>query len=1078
MANIRETSTSRLVQNSENIRARLASRNTYDIGTEYPIKTDSFANKVLDSVNALAQIVTPYSGYDLRNTVFGRAIEDRTPLTEFGLVMLGKQFAMNAIKRAANNTIPIIKPSNLLPWRDGKLFTNRKNLSITIDSTVGGFQRFIEDTIHFYPNSRNPFTNTVTNKDYLQNTGQAQLDFLYGNINKNLFTSAEIRIFAGDDNVPTRVQNLTPNKLFFTKGGARSRDFHPYVSLNYLNVIRGWEIEANLAMQESLEYLADSYPDYGADLEYINEVLGKSHKEADYLRTELYEENDEYINSWIDKDSGFSREAEDKIVWGRDGISVDTDSELSTLRGVEDSVFGNRTGDLDNRFNVRAGLLEYTRNLINSNGGHGSGDITRKVFTKDDKIVGFNGNALWKAPNNALERFRDKVGLRQHSVLDQYGTFAKAIRFDGNSVYEGNPDSVIYRSVMPKIHPILNDDNQIDSRNMMFSIENLAVHVINPNDGSKEVSIDDEYGTKIPISEVGPFEGRMMWFPPYNLEFSETHAANFESTVMVGRNEPMYNYLHSERAAVIRFSLIIDYPPQLRSYRGADKHKKIAEFFAFGGDYTEETKPDIDKLERRRDDIEKEIEEILPKPKTPEIPDLEVKEIRVSFPNDIPSGGTETNIFDVMYKMPYEINKNIMSIDGGRYGLNADIYYPQGIYKGPASGLWWFESNDVTISQYTYNPLDNQPPIPDFNSDIGFDGKTELDKMLLDAFNDADIRKYFKIIIEAGSSKRYYDTDLEAQYNFELGKRRAQATKTFIEARLKTLFGAQSSAIIIELGGTNNTGSFGSVGADIKNATKERIGAEETKQERFSSIKIERTSAIPEPVTPELDADAERNLTLLREELDKVERQIRQGKKQYNINTFREKKIVDDELNVSDAGKSSGFKNISENYYSPAFHSQTPEDFHRRLTFLHQCMRQGKAVRYETEIDDTGTPRARNSVFGRQPICVLRIGDFFYTKIIIDNLTIDYSDAPWDMNPEGFGMQPMIADITLNIKIMGGQSLAGPINVLQNAMAFNWYANSTYTDKGLYATPSRIAVDEQAYLEKLRIKRDEENNNE
>ncbi|MBS8122120.1 hypothetical protein, partial [Candidatus Vampirococcus lugosii] len=108
------------------------------------------------------------------------------------------------------------------------------------------------------------------------------------------------------------------------------------------------------------------------------------------------------------------------------------------------------------------------------------------------------------------------------------------------------------------------------------------------------------------------------------------------------------------------------------------------------------------------------------------------------------------------------------------------------------------------------------------------------------------------------------------------------------------------------------------------------------------------------------------------------------------------------------------------------------------------------------EVDENGIVRSKNSVFGRQPICVLRIGDFFHTKIIIENLTIDYDDSPWDMNPEGFGMQPMIANVSLQIKIIGGQSLRGPINALQNALSFNYYANSTYVNQGTYRTPSFV----------------------
>ena len=71
------------------------------------------------------------------------------------------------------------------------------------------------------------------------------------------------------------------------------------------------------------------------------------------------------------------------------------------------------------------------------------------------------------------------------------------------------------------------------------------------------------------------------------------------------------------------------------------------------------------------------------------------------------------------------------------------------------------------------------------------------------------------------------------------------------------------------------------------------------------------------------------------------------------------------------------------------------------------------------------------------------------------------------MNPEGFGMQPMIAKVTLQMKVLGGQSLKGPIDALQNAITFNYYANSNYTNQGLYARPSAEADNQQAYIDNI-----------
>jgi hypothetical protein len=142
------------------------------------------------------------------------------------------------------------------------------------------------------------------------------------------------------------------------------------------------------------------------------------------------------------------------------------------------------------------------------------------------------------------------------------------------------------------------------------------------------------------------------------------------------------------------------------------------------------------------------------------------------------------------------------------------------------------------------------------------------------------------------------------------------------------------------------------------------------------------------------------------------------------------------------------FDGISERikYFHPSFHSTTPESFNKRLNFLHQCTRQGPSV-YSSG-DDI---KPQNLAFGRPPVCILRIGDFFYSKVIINSLSISFAGGggspQWDLNPEGIGVQPMIADVNLSIDIIGGQSLNGPINRLQNALSFNFYANTEFYDE-------------------------------
>jgi len=142
------------------------------------------------------------------------------------------------------------------------------------------------------------------------------------------------------------------------------------------------------------------------------------------------------------------------------------------------------------------------------------------------------------------------------------------------------------------------------------------------------------------------------------------------------------------------------------------------------------------------------------------------------------------------------------------------------------------------------------------------------------------------------------------------------------------------------------------------------------------------------------------------------------------------------------------YKNLVDKfkYFNPAFHAITPEGFNARLTFLQQCTRQGAT----SEMNGIGNGSTSNNLaFGRMPVCVLRIGDFIHTKVIIQSISINYGAngaMQWDLNPEGTGVQPMYAKISMNIVLIGGQSLETPISRLQNALSFNYYANAESYD--------------------------------
>ena len=150
-------------------------------------------------------------------------------------------------------------------------------------------------------------------------------------------------------------------------------------------------------------------------------------------------------------------------------------------------------------------------------------------------------------------------------------------------------------------------------------------------------------------------------------------------------------------------------------------------------------------------------------------------------------------------------------------------------------------------------------------------------------------------------------------------------------------------------------------------------------------------------------------------------------------------------------------------YFQPAFHSITPEGLNSRLTFLQQCIRPGDTI---PVIGDDGRPtefNAKNTSFGAPPICILRIGDFYHTKIAINQISISYEPLTFDLNPEGIGVQPMLADINMSFFFIGGQGLKEPVNRLQNALSFNYYANTEVYDDRSVVTEQRDELNQEIW---------------
>ena len=1056
---------SRLLVNSVNLRNMLESRNLYAPNTEYPLNPNSI-QKVVNAISSIGSALAPFSGFDLKNSAIGRVaslIGNSSPLSEIGLVMLGKQFAMNFSSHIAQQTLPQIDLGGFL--KGGQLF--KKNVDYKITKVPQSkFQNFLDDLVFNNPTNKNPFTKNPTNDDYINNTGTGQLGKLYNAINQNIYKESNADSSALYSQASVAGAKILPRKAILGSRKFFNFDetyFNAYISYDFFGS-NGISVKnANIDMNTAYVYEETDSPEYAPNKDFIDGNFGNTEKSINANNVW----NDNAQNPWVNNNKEFGNDNQDnKLVWGRDGISADANNNINDLRGTNNSADDQVTpsGSINSQYNIRAGLLEYTRNLLNATNGKVV-DITRKAFTNNGKVDGFNGSALWKAnsstyasdPNNNIA---GHTGVRQHNVLDQYDRFAKAIRFDGNQVYGGNKDSVIYKSVMPRIHPTVEKDGTINSRNLMFSIENLAVRVL-----SKDTYgiIDDEYGSPIPACEVGPFNGRIMWFPPYNLEIQETSSAKFEPTMIIGRNEPMYNYISSERGATLSFTLLVDHPQNLKNYANTTgKQREIAEFFAFGGDPYIDKFVSIENYEFKNAKLRSDIETIKGKTKPAEPNDIPETKITIVFPNDVPSINDNPNtIFDDLYKKyTYEIYDGLPSSDITSWGLNADIYFKTGItYFNTINGndVYYLDSGVAAgVSQYTSVGLTDQF------------GDNKLNNALFNVFNDENNRIVYSVYIHGAASKLYLSAG-GTQYNYVLGERRAQAAQNLIKSKLIAMFG-QSVADNIEVTWDIDLGeSVGDVQASDSTATKAAIPFKKTKEARYAIIDIHKNGKSLPPVKADLSPTDTTNIAKLQQEIENTNTQIRKLKT--SLSCVLNERGTTTANGTTDTGILHGFDSISGNYYYPVFHSQTPEDMHKRLTFLHQCQRQGASKRWNSPAPNStagvNSITARNSVFGRQPICILRVGDFFYTKVIIENYTIDYSETTWDMNPEGFGMQPMLAKVTLQLKLIGGQSLKGPIDALQNAVTFNYYANSSFTNAGMYKLPSKQADLQESFIKQI-----------
>jgi hypothetical protein len=562
--------------------------------------------------------------------------------------------------------------------------------------------------------------------------------------------------------------------------------------------------------------------------------------------------------------------------------------------------------------------------------------INQKIQSKGNAVINTDGTfcRTW----STLKRYNTVNTLQKHRGLDN-----------------GNTNSVLDSNGFVRIGPTYGNGGQTDMKRFMFSLENLA--------WSDNVDLLE--------CETGPGDGladgkrgRIMWFPPYNLTFSDTSSVNWESTEFIGRGEPMYTYSNTERSGNLSFKIITDHSSAYNNF----KNKSIDEInrFLFGCDNIP------DSITSKISTVTKDA--------------IDVAKAKTE------STTTKVNDVTLNYNINYYYPNDISTFEGifGNYEKNGEP-----TNQTPGSGIGKYDS-----------PLSNE----DFENkyDTGLN-KEFYSKM--QSYAD-EVNKVDNAVLKI---QGYASSHGNVKNNTKLMTDRANNMKTLLMA---PPYNIPAKKFKIPIG----------------KAIESVNGI--TDQDAYNVKKLRRS---------EISIETDPSKSVLKPE-ETIKDEIPTNNNLNNVNTSG-LLCEGSYFKYLEETDPTTYTKITESikdqikFFQPAFHSITPEGFNSRLNFLLQCTRQGATIGKDNGV----TPS--NLAFGKPPVCILRVGDFYHTKIVIDNVDFSFNEVQWDLNPDGIGVQPMIVDVTISFKFIGGSSINGPIARLQNAVSFNFFANTEMYDE-------------------------------
>jgi len=621
------------------------------------------------------------------------------------------------------------------------------------------------------------------------------------------------------------------------------------------------------------------------------------------------------------------------------------------------------------------------------------------------------------------------------------------------------------------------------AKKYMFSLENLAWRT----------SSTPGYTTAdLPICERGPNGGRVMWFPPYGLTFSETISPTFKQTEFIGRPEPIYTYQSTTRTGSLSWKIVVDHPSVLNlivnKVLGNETNKTridsiITSFFAGCRKY------DLYELAKKYYTVNPndlfQLQQIITS-KEVSVEGMEFIKKTIQTGNDSPTG-VDQQIAPVFNQQIFDQFEKLSFYFGNDYPKSMGENYVNEFNRYTGTFNRNYYANKPNAEQTT-NFFDTVV-IPNFQKITGF--TTELAKVLEQTDGSVTIRL-------TGSCS----APASIAYNLSLADRRLDSVQKWFESlpNLQPFFkagriliskepdkgeqvtvepipsGSGSPSKRIYCSDTKKDGQV--VGGDtVGSKDVFTYNAMACRAVLIGDIDASQLKYKPAPVTPAVVPEPQYQEVLQGKVVTgtkKVESIEQKYVNKDNI-TKRILRLLLSECDYFETIKEETpmvFDNLKDQlkFFSPAFHSITPEGLNSRLTFLQQCTRPGDTIPTIKDVDGAQTLQynnATNTAFGTPPVLVLRVGDFFHTKIIPTSLSLQYESL--DLNPEGIGVQPMIANVTMGFNFVGGQGLKNSIDKLQNALSFNYYANTEMWDDRADVSDDSYKVLDKQFLNDLNI---------